>query len=1039
MSETLLDALMKLFALLTNARKESSLESARKLVRQQLLETFNQEYADVYLQRFNFYLQSFHKNAYSDNREEVEKQSNDNFDQIDRICEELNKELEKETKLRLFVQLFEFIRKEEKISEIGESILDRFAKGMLIDQHDFELLKTFILVGPLKVKDRESVLVISGDKEAPLKGFKHIYNDRQQVYVWVLYLASTHTFVFRYTGDRNLYLNGHKVEQNNSYIFSVGSVIRTSRMEPVYYGKVAELFVEREDKARILFRVRDVEYKFNDSQVGVQKFSFTGRSNQLIGIMGGSGAGKSTLLNVLNGNYKPSQGTISINGLDIHTHSEDLKGVIGYVPQEDLLIEELTVFENLYCNALLCFSDTPKDEVVEIVERAIIDFDLVEARDLVVGSPTNKVLSGGQRKRLNIALELIREPSILFVDEPTSGLSSMDSEKVMVLLKRQALKGKLVIINIHQPSSDLYKLIDKLLIIDRGGYIIYNGNVMDAIVYFKKQANYVNSDESDCQLCGNVQVEQPLRIIEARMVDPNGRTIRERKIKPVEWYKRYKQNIENTFAWRNDKVEDEKEELPKNLYNIPGRLKQFLIYTYRDGLSKFKDKQYVLINLLEAPILAVMIGYFTKFISGTTANPDQYVFSQNTNIPSYLFMAVIVALFLGLNLSAEEIIKDKKLLQREKFLNLSRSSYLNSKILVQFGISALQTFLLVVIGNYILEVQGLNFSYWLILFSTACFANILGLNISSGLKSVVAIYILIPLILVPQLLFSGVIVDYSKLHTAISHNTYVPRIGDMMASRWSYEALAVNQYKNNAYEREFFNEEVIISESSYYIGMLIPRIKQHNLLSERQWEDGKAEDALANRIIIDNALLDMKALVDQDTKESIESLLKMNHKLSESLFTKTESVLDEVKKAYQEVYKQAKKDKDDKYHLMVDNLGSNKAFNQFKHAYYNEKLADFLLDKSNMQKVKLGDERYIPLMDPILRESTSNYGRAHYFAPYKFFMGVRISTPLFNVIIIWLSTLLLYFTLYADLLSRVIRHFEKFKLRKAFRKNVDRV
>ena len=114
-------------------------------------------------------------------------------------------------------------------------------------------------------------------------------------------------------------------------------------------------------------------------------------------------------------------------------------------------------------------------------------------------------------KRLNIALELIREPSILFVDEPTSGLSSMDSEKVMLLLKRQTLKGKLVIINIHQPSSDLYKLHDKLLIIDKGGYIIFNGNPMDAIVYFKQKAHYVNPEDSECYLCGNVKVEQPLR------------------------------------------------------------------------------------------------------------------------------------------------------------------------------------------------------------------------------------------------------------------------------------------------------------------------------------------------------------------------------------------------------------------------------------------------------------------------------------------------------------------------------------------------
>ncbi len=1039
MSETLLDALMKLYALLTNVRKESRLDSARKLVEEELHRNFNQEYVDQYLQRFNYYIQSFHKNTYSKIQAEVDQQSNDNYSQINRICNQLNKELEQDSKTWLFVQLFEFIRKEEKISEIGNGILDTLSAGMKMDQKDYNLLKSFILDGPQQVIDPSKVLLISGEKEPKLNGFKHIYNEHQQIFIWVLYIESTHTFIFRYTGERNLYLNGHKVERNNSYIFSVGSVIRTSRMAPVYYGKVAELFVQRKDTGRILFRAKDVEFRFNDSQVGVHPFNFTGRSNQLIGIMGGSGSGKSTLLNVLNGNYKPSQGNITINGLDIHKDREALKGVIGYVPQDDLLIEELTVFENLYCNAKLCFSDFSNDEIVSIVDQAIKDFDLIEARNLVVGNPTNKVLSGGQRKRLNIALELIREPSVLFVDEPTSGLSSMDSEKVMVLLKRQALKGKLVIINIHQPSSDLYKLIDKLMIIDKGGYIIYNGNIMDAIVYFKEQSNYVNPEESECYVCGNVKVEQPLRIIEARMVDPNGRLIRERKIKPIEWYHRYKKNIESTFDWVNEDIFEQKDKLPYNLYNIPGRIKQFMIYAYRDALSKAKDKQYVLINLLEAPILAVMIGYFTKYISGTSTDPSQYVFSLNTNIPAYLFMAVIVALFLGLNLSAEEIIKDRRLLEREKFLNLSRSSYLNSKILIQFSISAIQTFLLVWMGNYILEVKDLTFSYWIILFSTACFANMLGLNISSGMKSVVSIYILIPLILVPQLLFSGVIVDYSKLHSLISHEEYVPRIGDFMASRWAYEGLAVNQYKNNAYEKEFFQSERAISEASYFTGLLIPRINQHNLLSERQWENKEKQDALANRSIIESALRDMKKSASPQLKLTIDSLLLDNKTLTKTLFSSTGRILNQLKEYYQYKYQKSKKDKDLKYKQLVKDLGSKEALKQFKMQYYNERLADYLLNKNDLKKITLGSKGYIPLVDPVYREGESNYGRAHYFAPYKTFLGLRFTTPVFNLLVIWLGTISLYLMLYADILHRFIKAIEKFQLRKAFRRNVNRV
>src|SRR5690606_36569675 len=136
------------------------------------------------------------------------------------------------------------------------------------------------------------------------------------------------------------------------------------------------------------------------------------------------------------------------------------------VSQDDLLIEELTVYENLFYNARLCFGNLTDLEIAKRCDEVLADLGLSETRNLKVGSPLDKTISGGQRKRLNISLELIREPSVLFVDEPTSGLSSRDSENIMDLLKELALKGKLIFVVIHQPSSDFYKMFDKLMILD---------------------------------------------------------------------------------------------------------------------------------------------------------------------------------------------------------------------------------------------------------------------------------------------------------------------------------------------------------------------------------------------------------------------------------------------------------------------------------------------------------------------------------------------------------------------------------------------
>ena len=157
----------------------------------------------------------------------------------------------------------------------------------------------------------------------------------------------------------------------------------------------------------------------------MHNFSFNLESGQLVAIMGGSGVGKSTLLSILNGNIIPGEGNVCLNG---HPLSDpECKQLIGFVPQDDLLIEELTVFQNLWYTARLCFANLTEKEIEDRVNTILEDLDLSKIRDLAVGSPIRKTISGGQRKRLNIALELIREPAILYLDEPTSGLSSTDS------------------------------------------------------------------------------------------------------------------------------------------------------------------------------------------------------------------------------------------------------------------------------------------------------------------------------------------------------------------------------------------------------------------------------------------------------------------------------------------------------------------------------------------------------------------------------------------------------------------------------------
>jgi len=567
----------------------------------------------------------------------------------------------------------------------------------------------------------------------------------------------------------------------------------------------------------ISFKAENITHKFRTGNYGLRNVDIVESEGKLVGIMGSSGSGKSTLINVLNGNEIPTEGNVYINRINIHTEKEKIEGVIGYVPQDDLLIEDLTVFQNMFYSAKLCFKEKNDEEITELVENTLNDLGIFETKDLKVGNVLNKTISGGQRKRVNIGLELLREPIVMFVDEPTSGLSSNDSENIMDLLKELTLQGKLIFVVIHQPSSDIFKLFDSLLILDVGGYPIYYGNPVESITYFRNALQIIDKENAICLECGNVNTEQVFNIIERRLVNEIGSPTKERRYSAEHWNKIYKENTE--FSNLAD-VHNE----PKVSLHIPGIIAQIKIFVTRDFLSKLSNRQYMLINLLEAPLLAFILSAFLRYYPGDGFTPSNYIFYNNLNIPVYIFITIIVALFIGLTVSAEEIIRDRKILKRESFLHLSRFSYLASKLIILFGLSAIQSLSFLIVGNLVVEMHGLMLEFWLVTFSIFCFANVLGLNISSAFNSVITIYILIPILLIPQLLLSGVMVHFDELNPSFTNKTHVPLIGEVMAAKWAYEAMMVTQFKNNKYEKQFYLMDKVISTSDFKVVYYIPKL-----------------------------------------------------------------------------------------------------------------------------------------------------------------------------------------------------------------------
>lgn len=803
----------------------------------------------------------------------------------------------------------------------------------------------------------------------------------------------TGMLIFTYMGNDTVLLNDVPVLSGAYQVWLQSSVLKSSSGKPLYYSTIASAYSNEEDKTEdVTFCGRNINFRFPNSDNGMHDLSFNLHNGELLAIMGGSGTGKTTLLSLLNGSLKPQEGSITINGHDISEPAA--KDLIGFVPQDDLLIEELTVYQNLWYTAKLCFEGMSAEDIDKRVMKTLKDLGLDAVKDLKAGSAINKYISGGQRKRLNIALELIREPAVLFLDEPTSGLSSADTEKVINLLKELTFKGKLIIVNIHQPSSDVYKLFDRLWLLDRGGYPVFDGNPIDAITYFKEAANYADAETSACPTCGNVNPEIVLNIIDEKALSNTGEPSDERKTTPQEWHEMYLKNREEMEA-------PDVSDVPPSDQKKPGKLKQFFIFLRRNIKTKITNVQYLCITLLEAPILALICAYLTRY-----APQGEYTVMNNKNLVSYFFMSVIVATFIGMSGSAEEIIKDRALLKRESFLNLSYGSYIWSKIVYMAGVALIQTFLYIIVGNTIMGLHGLFSTWWLILFATTFLAGLTGLLLSQCLNSVVAIYISIPLLLIPQILLCGLVVSFADL-TPKSKTGNVPIIGDLIPSRWSFEALAVTSFTDNIYERMFFHLDKEKYETQFYnVGYLYEIQSQLETLKDEQ---KKGKDINPNHMQVIHTNLPI-----------VTEYCGMKPYQGDSSYTSLYDYMKEAEKILSKRSNQAT--------LKVDALTSDfirkngkETLLDLKRDNFNLKLEDFVVSGGHRRLLDVIDDVIVPRTGPVYLTPRNQMGRAPFYSSEKIIGPYHIKTLRYNMTILLLMSIIVTILLLTDYPGRYIR------------------
>lgn len=479
--------------------------------------------------------------------------------------------------------------------------------------------------------------------------------------------------------------------------------------------------------------------------------------NEFVGLLGPSGAGKSTLMDAMNGMRPASGGSILINTLDLYRHLDSLKQSIGYVPQDDIIHRELTVYRTLYYVAKLRLSrDVSSPEIEQIIGEVLDVTGLTERRNV----PINQ-LSGGQRKRVSIAVELITKPSIIFLDEPTSGLDPATEEKIMKLFRQIAESGRTVILTTH--AMENVKLFDKIVVLIRGKLAFY-GRPDEAL----KHLNAASFKELYDKL--EEPIEQKIKQHgEKHRQQITEQTAEEWKQKFVET-PQYRKNVHEPLK-QLGQLQSKGVQTNHGL-GVFGALRQWLILSRRYFEVLFKDKLNLFILFAQAPIIALL----TFFVMGED-QPRDFAY----------FILSLVAVWFGTSVSAREIIRERPVYARERMVNLGIVPYLASKLFVLGIIVGIQCLMLFV-PLKLLDLAGLmpmpgvflGIPQFEVMLLTAAVGIALGILISALVRTSEMATSLVPLILIPQILFSGLI----GVPTGINKVA-----GLFMPAAWSFDSM----------------------------------------------------------------------------------------------------------------------------------------------------------------------------------------------------------------------------------------------------------
>jgi|TARA_B110000908_G_scaffold172235_1_gene238494 ABC-type multidrug transport system ATPase subunit len=616
--------------------------------------------------------------------------------------------------------------------------------------------------------------------------------------------------------ERMVMVNGQPVRTQCKLVD--GSLIRLSPNQAVRC-RFSEGLLDEERAVIRELSVENLNHRFGTDKTVLDNVAFSVKRGEMLCIMGPSGSGKSTLLATLAGHLKPTRGYVRLNGISLYNHRSRLAPFIASMPQEEALNPQLTVREHLAHASTVRRPHLTTPEHAKRVDSILAELALQPLARRRVGSPGEKTLSGGERGRLNLGLDLGSSAEIFLFDEPISGLSSKDSEHVTETLHALS-RDNIVIASLHRPGARVLRLFDKVLMLDQGGRVAFFGPPMTMGQYFKeacKELNILPPSRLQSQQAQQAGADFVFDVLETPLHGVAGRESGgARRFPSTFWQERFEgsQLVDEVAKGENpDQSHLGDVPLSEDQMAVPTRsrrqrgaewIRLFRTHVNRSLISKFRNKGTVYSILLEAPLLAILIGATLR------ASPEgSYSFHTGLHLPVYLFLTATIGMFLGLTNSATEILRDSPVLRRERNCRSGTFLYVTGKFLSLAILAIIQCGIYTWLGHFILDIHGMFLIQWGWMTATALCGTAMALAVSSIVTTERAALSSVPLLLVPQILLAGALVPFDEMNRGLFQGGDDGRAAGVepfparfMPLRYAYEGMIVSQATQNPFEKQ---------------------------------------------------------------------------------------------------------------------------------------------------------------------------------------------------------------------------------------------